>query len=670
MHDPMNSGRNRYRVRVIGTLSVAALLVGAATAASVYAIDRFERETYTLVPAGAEVGENAISKQSIYLRSGRIDTKAMSMNQIARFAGKHSSTGRFVLQFDGPLTKAQRVALDEAGVSLDDYLPANAYIAKLDNAATDRLGALNFVRWAGEFDTEWKVDPTIGARSYTTPERIEMNNAGRVAVTVTLFKGEAVKSLKDALDQLPGAELYYNEDLGGNQVASISLRSEDVRVIAGLPAVQFVEDSPELTYRNATTRWIIQSNSNGFTPVYNNGIRGEGQIVGVLDGRPDRNHCSLSAAGKILNYNSSFGADAHGTHVAGTAVGDAGTTGDTRGIAYNASLVCNTIPSFSEAGIVQRLNLHHGQGARMHTNSWGNDGSTAYDSLCRGFDLFHYNNEDSLAFLAVTNGSNLRNPENAKNLLACGASQDTPNQGNFCSGGQGPTSDGRRKPEVYAPGCNTTSARSSTACSTISYTGTSMATPAIAGAGALVRQYFVEGFYPTGSANPSDGFTPSGALVKASLINSSVDMTGVAGYPSNREGWGRVLINNALHFDGDARKLIVDDIRNANGLSTNDEIEIPIEVYSGGQQLRATLVWVDPAASAGASFAAINDLDLEVVSPGGALYRGNVFSGGASTTGGTKDDRNNVEQVHVNNPASGEWIVRIKAAAVNVGTQG
>lgn len=197
-----------------------------------------------------------------------------------------------------------------------------------------------------------------------------------------------------------------------------------------------------------------------------------------------------------------------------------------------------------------------------------------------------------------------------------------------------------------------------------------MATPAIAGAGALVRQYFVEGFYPTGSANPSDGFTPSGALVKASLINSSVDMTGVAGYPSNREGWGRVLINNALHFDGDARKLIVDDIRNANGLSTNDEIEIPIEVYSGGQQLRATLVWVDPAASAGASFAAINDLDLEVVSPGGALYRGNVFSGGASTTGGTKDDRNNVEQVHVNNPASGEWIVRIKAAAVNVGTQG
>ena len=66
-----------------------------------------------------------------------------------------------------------------------------------------------------------------------------------------------------------------------------------------------------------------------------------------------------------------------------------------------------------------------------------------------------------------------------------------------------------------------------------------MACPAAAGAGVLVRQYFMDGFYPTGAANPSDSRTPSGALIKAVLVNSSTDMTGIAGYPSVREGWGR-----------------------------------------------------------------------------------------------------------------------------------
>ena len=45
--------------------------------------------------------------------------------------------------------------------------------------------------------------------------------------------------------------------------------------------------------------------------------------------------------------------------------------------------------------------------------------------------------------------------------------------------------------------------------------GTSMATPLIAASAALVRQYFLTGFYPGGAANPGGGFAPSGPLVKA-----------------------------------------------------------------------------------------------------------------------------------------------------------
>ena len=48
--------------------------------------------------------------------------------------------------------------------------------------------------------------------------------------------------------------------------------------------------------------------------------------------------------------------------------------------------------------------------------------------------------------------------------------------------------------------------------------GTSMAAPVVAGAVALLRQYFVQGFYPTGVAAAASGFTPSGPLLKAVLL--------------------------------------------------------------------------------------------------------------------------------------------------------
>ena len=44
--------------------------------------------------------------------------------------------------------------------------------------------------------------------------------------------------------------------------------------------------------------------------------------------------------------------------------------------------------------------------------------------------------------------------------------------------------------------------------------GTSMATPLVAGSAVLVRQYFEEGFYPSGAATAADVVSPSGPLVK------------------------------------------------------------------------------------------------------------------------------------------------------------
>lgn len=48
--------------------------------------------------------------------------------------------------------------------------------------------------------------------------------------------------------------------------------------------------------------------------------------------------------------------------------------------------------------------------------------------------------------------------------------------------------------------------------------GTSMATPIAAGSATLVRQYFTDGWYPTGQPNASAAFAPSASLIKAVLI--------------------------------------------------------------------------------------------------------------------------------------------------------
>lgn len=51
-----------------------------------------------------------------------------------------------------------------------------------------------------------------------------------------------------------------------------------------------------------------------------------------------------------------------------------------------------------------------------------------------------------------------------------------------------------------------------------------MATPVAAASATLLRQYFMDGFYPTGLRTSANAFIPTGALVKAMLINSAVPM--------------------------------------------------------------------------------------------------------------------------------------------------
>src|SRR5207253_1874312 len=73
-------------------------------------------------------------------------------------------------------------------------------------------------------------------------------------------------------------------------------------------------------------------------------------------------------------------------------------------------------------------------------------------------------------------------------------------------------------------------------------------------AAAIVRQYFMEGWYPSGRPVLTDAMSPSAALIRAVLIASGVPVTGSGTvsrggsdtWPNNEQGFGRVLLSNVL----------------------------------------------------------------------------------------------------------------------------
>lgn len=406
-----------------------------------------------------------------------------------------------------------------------------------------------------------------------------------------------------------------------------------------------------------------------------------------------------------------IGAGGHGTHTSGSLAGDnaayancatfatpARNGGD--GQAPGAKLVVQEMGDGLEylntkGGTVWNLaDVAHATGVRIHSNSWGGachdalgtcipDCTIPYDSLARDADLAMWTHPDLLLVYAAGNAGELCEPPrsvnipgNAKSVLTVGSVGHGVNANvpsSFTS--LGPVFDGRLKPTLAAQGEATVSARSdantaSNNCNTCSNTGTSMSTPTAAGLAALAREYFTAGFYPSGTRTPTQGFTPSAALVKAALIDGAVALGAAAPEPDFTTGYGRVLLGSTLAFAGDPFKLRVDD---HEGITTGSVVTHAYDV-SAGTALRATLVWTDFPAALNAATARVNELILEVVDPSGNVWFQTLDpgEGAPARTSNPTDphDAVNVEERLVfSAPAAGRWVVRVRGVDVPWGPQ-
>ena len=161
---------------------------------------------------------------------------------------------------------------------------------------------------------------------------------------------------------------------------------------------------------------------------------------------------------------------------------------------------------------------------------------------------------------------------------------------------------------------------------------------------------------------------PSPALIKALLINSSRYLNGVGAndtLPSNSQGMGEPSLNT--FFDIFASSHVIHDESPGDLFTATGQVRtISGTVGSAAKPFRVTLAWIEPPGpTSGNAF--INNLDLEVT-VGGNIYKGNVFSGANSITGGAADTRNNFESVFI--PAGVTGTFTVKVTATNIAGDG
>jgi len=664
---------------------------------------------------------------------------------------KEEDTTIYILQFIGPIKNYWKITLKEKGVKIYGYIPHYAFLVKMESSKKEEILSLPFIRWIGVYHPYYKISPKCF-------EVKEDDFKGGYLVKDYGFK-EVYDPLYINLPDLKSYVLYLLPDADVKEV-SLRLSSfceiknvlpypsnriivwtspSNINSIARIKEVYYIFPYYPKTLFNNTTKYVLQSyvltvqaNNTpqtgmdtvvaGNLPVWDRNIKGQGQIVTVMDTGVDYYSCwfrdpnnNPPGPNHIVIYDyTNEGGDlqddqncGHGTHVSGTVAGDptrggANNIADYQGHAYMGKIYMQDIGYYGGTPPRCRLNINnflnsantaYNKGSRIHTNSWGYGGlfppygDYVYEAI--DVDIFSFSHQDFLfIFSAGNDGPNPNTvlpPSTAKDCISVGStwrhSYDgtADNISDFSS--RGPTDDNRYKPDLMTPGGKTpytewrhyiTSAYpaatwGSQTCRIAGMVGTSMAAPAVAGCAALVRQYYLEGYYPTGSANPSNSISPSGALIKATLLLSTRDMTGVTGYPNYNEGWGRICLDDALYFSGDSRKLLIHD--NTIGLPPGQSYEYSLNVGSSAQPLKIVLVWHDTAAAANANPTLVNDLDLIVYAPDGNTYYGNYFSGGQSAPGGSADRRNNVEVFLLNTPPIGNYTVRVSAYNVPYGPQ-
>jgi len=111
----------------------------------------------------------------IRLRNEVIVTLAGQKSPAAVGSQSTNESRLFLIQFEEHPLPAQRAELRSLGVDVLRYVPDDAFIARLTNAAPDQVRALSYVRWVGPYLARHKVHPRLTAAFQRTNAPLAAN---------------------------------------------------------------------------------------------------------------------------------------------------------------------------------------------------------------------------------------------------------------------------------------------------------------------------------------------------------------------------------------------------------------------------------------------------------------------------------------------------------------
>ncbi len=707
-------------MKVINTIlkgvSVALLLAGSTA---------FANTINASIQTPSSVKQAASAPDKLVLATGIFDPTIQQLDFSSTSINNSSSSRYGIVQFFDKKTDYNW--LETHGFVVISNLPNNAFLVNWSNQDKNKLSSNQNIRWYGAFQSGYKVSPRLWAANRSTQNSY--------ALSIHTFKDAKNFNLTALIKKyFPQVKIVKTNIPNGFHQHVIEVNSNDIQTVLNrlvrIEDIQWINQFYKEEFFNNEAVSATQATSVPVTtPIFDQGIYGTNQIVGIADSGLDRNedwfvHMNKGAgtvtaitdaeatnppfvgtshpSNKVFAYWTMPGAfdydigTFHGTHVSGSVAGDrlqnigggaGGTTSspvssgydEDDGMAPNAQILFQDIGAgigsngrvtLAGQGSTPMWQQAFAGGAAIHSNSYGaSDGGVYSDSSARADETLRGLEDMIILFAAGNAGSSpttIGSPGTAKNVTTIGAllHGNSSTVASFSS--RGPTSDGRLKPDISATGSSIISARGDTNNTssidvplTSSKSGTSMSTPITAGSTALLRQYFTDGFYPTGTKIAADAHTPSGPLMKAVLLNgTNTD----GGFFANNIGWGRVWLENSLYFSGEAKRLRFWEITNNNGLQTGQQFSVNLGVQPG-EEFRATLVWYDLAGPTGSAVTLVNNLDLSVT-VGGNTYLANNFTANNSVTGGSADAINTVEQVRFSAPVAGTYTIKVDATNI------
>ncbi|MEV5316494.1 S8 family peptidase [Streptomyces sp. NPDC052687] len=276
------------------------------------------------------------------------------------------------------------------------------------------------------------------------------------------------------------------------------------------------------------------------------GYDGKGVTIAVLDTGVDAGHPDLKDQ-VVASKNFTKAPDAgdkfgHGTHVASIAAGTGAKSGGKyKGVAPGADILNGKVlddnGSGDDSGILAGMEWATEQGADVINMSLGGPDSPEVDPLEAAVDKLSAEKGVLFAIAAGNSGpESVGSPGTADAALTVGAVDDKDELADFSSTGPR-LGDGAIKPDVTAPGVDITaaSAKGSVIAQEVgekpagylTISGTSMATPHVAGAAAILKQQHPDW---------------TGAQIKAALTAS----TKGGAYTPFEQGSGRIQVDKAI----------------------------------------------------------------------------------------------------------------------------